>query len=45
MLAQGNIADVVTAWSLGDGDTIEPDARVDAAAVRSAYRARIGDEQ
>jgi xylulokinase len=30
--------DVAHAWGLGDGDVIEPDARVDAIAVRDAYR-------
>jgi xylulokinase len=45
VLAQGDIADINAAWSLGAGDTVEPDARVDAAAVRAAYAARTGGEQ
>jgi xylulokinase len=43
VLTHTDIADVIAAWSLGQGDTVEPDVRVDATAVRDAYRARTGD--
>jgi len=44
VVAQAAPVDVARAWSLGTGTTVEPDARVDAAAVRGAYRARTGDD-
>ncbi|MCZ7530234.1 MAG: FGGY-family carbohydrate kinase [Acidimicrobiia bacterium] len=31
-------ADIATAWSLGGGETVEPDPHVDSGAVRAAYR-------
>ena len=39
--------DVARAWDLGKGDVIDPDPRVDARAIREAYRraaARVGGE-
>ena len=35
------LGDIARAWGLGEGDVVDPDTRVDAAAVRAAYaRAR-----
>jgi xylulokinase len=43
VLAQGDIVDIARAWSLGAGETVDPDPHVDAATIRGAYRARTGD--
>jgi xylulokinase len=44
VLSHADVADVAHAWCLGAGETVDPDPRVDASAVRGAYGARTGDE-
>jgi xylulokinase len=38
----GDFASVSEAWNLGGGELIEPDVKVDSAAIRAAYRAVVG---
>jgi xylulokinase len=45
ILEHRDLIEVVRAWSAGVGHTVEPDPRVDAEAVRRAYRARTGETQ
>jgi xylulokinase len=40
VLRSCNVGDIVTAWSSHSDEIVEPDTRVDAAAVRAAYRAQ-----
>jgi hypothetical protein len=38
-----SIADIGTAWGLGEGHTVEPDPSVDRAAIRAAYASAADD--
>ncbi len=45
MLGARDVMEVAGDWSLGAGDTVEPDPRVDAEAIRRAYRSRAGETE
>jgi xylulokinase len=44
VLLGGDVDDRAEAWGLGTGATIEPDPRVDGAAIRAAYAAEANRE-